>query len=229
MTAPLQPTNLVLARVWTRTVMAGGQAAVNNLWYVVSSVGSPIATDTDVATTVDTLLFAQYKGLMTSLGEYRGVQAQIFDGQNKPYRALYSPAFTNANAGFGTAGTSPLPPQTAGLISFQTNKPRQANRGRTYIPWPDSSAESGGGSPDPVYLSELGVLATNMSVGLAVSVAGRTATLVRVIKHGKSRPGNVVGDYPTPVIDPVLSVSVSSGWATQRRRGAFGRLNKSPI
>jgi len=225
MSAPLVVGNFVLLRVWTRTVMSGGQASVNNLWYVVAAVGSPGATDEDAAVTLDALVFAQYQGMMTQLAEYRGVQAQIYDGVTPPYRALYSPAFTNANAGFGTAGATPLPTQTCGLISFETPKPRQANRGRFYMPFPDAANESGGGSPDSIYVAQLVAMAGFVGVGLAVSRGGRTATLARVLKHGKDKLGN----YPSPVFDAVTGATSQNVWATQRRRGAFGRQNKSPI
>lgn len=225
MAAPLTVGNFVQLRVWVRTVMGGGQASVNNLWYVVAAVGSPGATDLDAAVSLDALVFAQYQGMMTALAEYRGVQAQIFDGVTAPYRALYTPDFFNGNAGFGTGGTTPLAPQTCGLISFQTAKPRQANRGRFYMPFPDASADSGGGSAGAVYLGELTALAGFVGVGLAVSRGGRTATLARVIKHGPDK----FNTYPTPVYDAITGATSSDRWATQRRRGDFGRLNRSPI
>lgn len=216
--------DLLSLRVWCTTASGSGQASVNTFFYKVGAASSPPATDLDVATQLDGLIHAQYKGMLSSLAQYRGCQVQIL-APVPPYLATYSPAEVNGNAGAGTVTGDPMPPQTCGIISFQTGKPRQANRGRMYMPFPGQSSDSGGGSPGAVYLSELGVIAGYFDSGVAIVQAGRTATLVRVIKHGKNKDGV----YPIPNTDPVTGASIGGGWATQRRRGDYGRQNKSPV
>jgi hypothetical protein len=222
MAVPLAVGYPVRCRVWTTTTGAGGQAAVNTEHYLVASVGATPATDLDVATTLDSIVENEYKVLMTGIAEYRGVQAQILN-TIPPYLAFYAEQFTIANAGAGTAGTVALPGQVCGIGSYQTLQAGRAFRGRVYIPFPDVADDNGGGSPTNSYITRLNLLVSSLSVGLSVAVAGRTATLVRVLLHRKNKAGTT----PTPT--PILSFETTQGWATQRRRGSFGRQNRSPI
>lgn len=212
---------LCKARIWTR-LPAAQQAAVNTLWYIVAAAGSPPATDLDLAQQLDGNIQALYKAMMTNAAEYRGVQVQICD-PTPPNHALFVEANTNANAGAGGIAGAILPHQTCGLISFQTLNPGQAGRGRFYTAFPAAASDSGGGSPNATYITDLTTLAGLVDSGQIISVSGRTATLVRIIRHGK----NKAGTFPAP--SPIATSSVSDAWATQRRRGSFGRTNKSPI
>lgn len=213
---------LVKCRVWCNTAAGNGQASVNTIWFTVAATGSPPATDQDVADTLDGLIHAQMKGLLSAIATYRGVQAQIYSSVT-PYLAFFVDVFQNANAGAGTVAGNILPPQSCGLISFSTARSGAGFRGRWYQPFPGAADDSGGGSPSAGYITRLAALAGNVSIGLAPAIGGRTATLVRAIVHGKNKGGVI----PPPT--PVVGASASSNWATQRRRGDFGRQNKSPI
>lgn len=208
-------------RIWTR-LGAAGQAAVNTVNYYVSAVGGSPATDFDAATYIDAIIASLYKAVLSSAAEYRGVQAQILNGSS-PYHAKYSEADVNASAGAGLVTGNLLPHQTAGLISWQTPLAGQANRGRFYVAFPGVGSDTGGGSPTSTYDTDITALAGALRNQLTVTASGRSATIYRVIMHGKNKAGSI----PTPT--PITSASVSSLWATQRRRGSFGRLNTSPI
>jgi hypothetical protein len=216
---PLYVGSLVLVRVWCRQF---AQASVNNLWYTVAAVGASPATDLDVATARDADFASPYKSLLANSAEYRGVQAQIYLA-TPPNRAAFSAAFINTSAGPGLAGATPLPSQTCGLIQFQTGEAGQANRGRLFIPFPAVLDNSSGGTPVAGYVTRLTTLVALMDSGISIVAGARTATLVRVLRHGK----NKAGVQPTPT--PVTSGTASDLWATQRKRGDFGRTNVSPI
>lgn len=211
----------VKVRIWTR-VLPENQAAVNTIYYIVAAVGSPAASDLDVATQIDATIAPHYKALLSGVAEYRGVQAQILNTLY-PYKAFYSAAGVNTNAGAGTGAATLLPSQTCGLISFQTARAGRAFRGRFYAAFPSQGMDSGGGSPTAGYITNLTTLTGDVDTGLSIVQGGRTATLVRVILHKKDKSGVV----PDP--SPVIAASVSELWATQRRRGNFGRHNDSPL
>jgi len=211
----------IRVRVWTR-VLAESQAAVNSLWYIVAAVGGTPATDLDVATQLDTSIAPGYKPLLSADAEYRGVQAQITQVV-PPYRAKNAVQESNSHAGVGTGGTSLLPSQTCGLGRFATDLAGRQARGRMYYAFPSQASDTGLGVPNTTYIAALASLTGFFAAGVAISVTGRTATLLRVLIHQPNKAGVTLPP------SPVQSSSVSSLWATQRKRGNFGRHNDSPI
>ena len=209
----------VALRVWCSD---NEQASVQTFWYHVAAVGALPATDQDFADQFEPFIAVRFKGILHSLANYRGVQVQVFASLPNG-RALNSVVFNNADAGGGTAGSGALPRQTCGLASFQTAFPGPSGRGRTYYPFPAIADDIGDGSPTAGYISRIGSLTADFAVGIAVVGGARTATLVRIIRHrGTDRTPWVPGS-------PVAAQSVSNKWATQRRRGSFGRANVSPV
>ncbi len=222
MAVPLSVGRPVRCRIWCVTSSFGGQASVNTIHYMTAAVGAIPATDLDVATALNNLLAVDMKSLLGNLATYRGVQAQILKPAF-PYHAEFVEQFDNSLAGIGNAGPDMFAGQTCGLLSFQTIKSGPQFRGRFYIPFPSTESSNADGTPAASYIANAGDLAGTVGVGLAVSDSGRTATLVRVLLNGRNKAGEV----PTP--QPVLSTTVSGLWATQQRRGPFGRQNRSPI
>jgi len=221
MGTPLAAGNLVQLRIWTQ--YAGvRQAAVNSAWYSVSAVGASAAEDLDFATQMDTVVAPVYKAVLPAPVEYRGCQAYIHSAV-PPYPATHVPANAFANAGAGTAGSDVLPTQTCAIIRFLTDRPGPSGRGRFYMPFPPVGADDGTGKLVAAAITNYLAVANEVGVGIAVSAGGRTAVLVRVLVHGK----NKLGVYPSPT--PVTDFLVDQFWATQKRRGSFGRTNVSPI
>lgn len=217
-------TNLVVgevvqARIWC---VDSEQASVNTLWYVVAAAGGTPATDQDVADNLNVTFAPLMKGLLNNLAAYHGVQVNIHNG-TAPFRQITAPVFNNSLVGNGTRGAIALPRQTCGLLSFQTPFPGQAFRGRFYIPFPADADNQGGGAPGATYITNATALAGQVGVGQSIVASTRTATLARVLLHGPGKDGVT----PPPTI--ISGTSVSGKWATQRRRGTFGRANSSPI
>lgn len=209
----------VAVRIWCSDQE---QASVNTVWYRVAAVGSPAATDQDLANFLEPILAPDYKVILYNGATFNGVQVQQFNPL-QPYRAVTAEVFNNADAGVGTGGEFGLPRQTCGLGSFQSNLPGPANRGRIYFPFPAAEGGESFGKPTALYVTNIGIIAAELATGLALSDSGRTATLVRVIRHKGS--ATVVAPFPTHV----TGSTVATKWATQRRRGSFGRANVSPI
>jgi hypothetical protein len=222
MAATLAVGNYVRLRVWTQFA-AEKQAAVNTAWYTVAAAGASASTDQDFADYMDANIGPAYYNLMSSLTDYRGVQVTI-NQTTYPYRQTLLPVAATAFAGPGTNGAQPLPSQIAGLIRFQTANAGSAGRGRWYVAFPTANGNSGGGTPTGAYQAYLATLAGIAGVGISLTTGGRTATLVRQLMHSPPKGGG-----PVPGPSPVLSFSESDLWATQKRRGSFGRTNVSPI
>ena len=218
--------NLVQLRVWCAD---SEQASVNTFWYVVGAAGPPAATDQDTADQVETAVAGGMKPLIANTALFRGVEVQLHDPTPPPptsmsgYGALFSAVFQNAHAGAGTAGAVGLPRQTCGLGSFQTGRAGAVGRGRWYAPFPSDTDNLGNGQPTAGYATRLESMTAFFAAGISVAVGGRTATLVRILLHRR----NKAGVWPLP--SPVLTHSTSAFWATQKRRGDFGRANKSPV
>jgi hypothetical protein len=119
-----------------------------------------------------------------------------------------------------SGGVGLLPKQTAGLITFQSGVSGGQGQGRMYIPFPSPLASKASGAPTDAYLLLMTTLASALLGPIPTKgVSGAIGQLVAVTK-----PYN---DF-TPVTQ-FTSSKPSPAWATQRRRGDYGRLNKSPF
>lgn len=222
MAAALVLGDIIKARFWCSTASGGGQAAVNTIGYKVANVGGTGATDQDVADQLNTLAAADYIALLSTNATYDGVQVQIcLTGY--PFKAKYSSVSNIVGAGPGTVTGNVMPTQTSGLISYQSAFAGQQFRGRSYIPFPGGADNTTTGDPTAGYVMRLTTLAGVLETGLIITPAGGTVTLVRVLLNGPDKGGI------TPNPSPVVGATPSIRWATQRRRGDFGRQNRSPI
>jgi hypothetical protein len=210
---------VVQVRIWAADAE---QASVNTIWYQVAATGASAATDQDVADERSATLAPLMKALLGNVAIFRGAQVMIHANM-PPHLQLTAPVFQNGQQGAGTAGAIMLPRQTSGLISFQTASPGVKNRGRFYVPFPSDNNNTTPGAPSALYITNLTNLAAQINSGLALVTAGRTATLVRIIRHFPDKNG--ITFPPTPVTGGGGNIR----WATQRRRGSFGRFNGSPI
>jgi len=118
----------------------------------------------------------------------------------------------------GTGGDGILPKQVSGLIAKKTQLGGKANHGRIYIPFPYIEADGAGGKPVPDYLANLGDLGDLLAPDISFGTDPNTVTLQAQIYHRESN-----------TTTPWTSCVVRSKWATQRRRGDFGKQNVLPL
>jgi hypothetical protein len=211
MSTPLAPGMYVRA---THVVQGlNGQVALPSMHYKILSItGAP--TDIDVATAFDGIGGSELIPMMSLLVTYKGALAQII--APLPVKAKVS--FTSST-GPGTGGTTLQPQQVCGLASFTTALAGRSQRGRYYVPFPWSGAiATGGEGPSAAYIT----LGNNLAIALgglnSVGAGANTATVVAVVYHSDFLSG-----------DPITNRSFRAKWATQRRRGDYGRQNVSPI
>jgi len=118
----------------------------------------------------------------------------------------------------GTVAGDPLPSQCAGLISWRTALAGKRNRGRTYMPFPAEADNAVTEFPSADYQARLQTLASTLeNITLLNTEAGDIFLRMQV----NSVAGNTFTD-----VDGYL---IRAKWATQRRRGQFGRPNALPF
>jgi len=220
MATAIDPGDLLRVRIWFQS---GDQAAVNTVYYVCATVSGNPTTDLNVAQQMDAFVAPSYKVLIADTATYRGVQVSIV---RTPPRATQQ-AF--AQAGVGTAGAVGMPRQVSGLLKFNTTDAGRAFRGRLYIPFPATASAATDGLPSSTYLTDLASLASlYQSIGSfdndLVTPTG-FITVAQVIVHTVPKGGVP----PPPAPSPVIAWTPAEVFATQRRRGSFGRPNVSPV
>ena len=178
------------------------------------------ATDSEIAAAYAASVAGPMKAAMSHKATYRGISV----GRCFP---LPVGVTTDDNTGTaaGTAAVDMMATQVSGIITKRTSFGGRAFRGRMYVPFVPVDAADGSGKPTGAYgilLAAVGVAACSSFI---VVGAGGNTTMVPCLFH---RKGYIVGT-PPPVgvntITPVTNLTLSSKFATQRRRGMYGRPN----
>jgi len=194
-------------------------------WKVVEVTDSP--TDVDVAAALAQAWAPPFRAWMSPDTEYRGVGIKRVAGTNGPTAEVINTGFS----GVGTQAGVSAPPQVSGLVRHKSagyyvgpsGKTRLA-QGRLFIPFPAAVWLGVGGAMTDAGKLAIGNIATTISLSKIVVGAGGTCQIVL---------GTYVtlGPGPTLVKDFKQSRSIahSTLWATQRRRGEYGRTNTDPF
>lgn len=210
MTQALVVGDVIKAQLWTRD---SEQASVNTFHYKVSAVTGIVPSLEDFLAEWLTALAPSYKALLCASAHLDGGLAQVVF----PLPLMVS-VKSQVGAGIGGVGEPAMSRQTAGLISWSTPLAGPGGRGRTYIPFPSTLDSAGIGIPDPAYIAKLTTFGTDASTFQTVGTAPNTATVQIGIRQSKT--GNFI----------VFSgVTYNAKWATQKRRGSYGRPNASPV
>ncbi len=182
-------------------------------WKVASITGAGIVQFLDVATALDTLWGPDFIALLTNAATYNGTRVRRLDPVNVDQWETM-----NAGAGAGTAGATALPSQTCGLLKVSGNTIGKHGQGRIYLPFPASADDTGAGLPTAGYLTRADTLGLDVVSPLSVVVGGTTALLLPGLWNTLARAFTSINKF------------LSEGaWATQMRRGAFGRFNRPPF
>lgn len=191
-------------------------AVLRRYWFVFSRVGSLAVTFGDIAAALDTLWAADYKQLVYNSATYNGTRVRRFFPV-APQMAQWE--VVTANAGVGTAGAVALPTQTCGLISLSGDLIGKSAEGRQYVPFPSASDNVTTGTPSSTYLTLLSALGQDLSQPVVVTgVSGGSVTIV---------PG--LFSLALGRFTQINAHLQRAAWATQKRRGAFGRVNRPPF
>lgn len=215
MATALQNGDLLACRVWATL---GNQAAVNTYNYQIFGVTGGACTDQDLCNAVNLLVVPFYKGLMTTDCDYNGVQCYFL----RRTGFLPGPVKTIVSAGPGLNSPPPLSPNAAIVLKYNTVIRGPGGRGRVFLPFSQAANLDGAGNTttgfDVFANSFLSTMLPVIALTNGGSAASATWTLIR---HATGTPPTATGQ---------IIFAESSGKVGQmHKRGAYGRLNSSPI
>lgn len=183
-------------------------------WQCTSISGGSTIDSAGVISDLDTMMSARLIDLMSEDATYYGSQLYYQTPVGLPPR----PDYTRANTGIGIDNSPLLPTQTCGLVSLYSDVLGKTGQGRVYCPFPAIIEQDTNGTPKAAYITTLNNLGAALTTTRAIVSGGVTAQFTPVLYI----PG---GLPPKPLIKYVSR----DAWATQRRRGSFGRLNNNPF
>ena len=194
--------------------VSSNQVGMNIFHFQVLTVGGGGLTLQEIAATLDINFAAVWKPLLCNTATYNGLGVtNITSPRTVEFNAT-------AGSGVGTGGVGLLPTQIRGLVSFYGSQAGPKHRGRLYVPFPSTVADSTTGFPSGAYQTALTTLRADLLAVNVLTIGGRTTGLSLVIPN---KP------YGGPLVTPVVRSTTSAKWATQRRSGQFGRANTAPF
>lgn len=209
------PTVLDVNQIWQLRVVCytADQIAVNTAHYRVTAVTGGGAVDSDAAVSFDTALNGVYKATISAQARYRGVSLQrvMPAPPTRPARVVVSD-------GVGAIAGDMMAKQVSGIISTGTELAGRSQRGRVYIPFPGEPDNQANGTPTPGYVTAVQAIANVMFSSRTLGIGGATSAVIPVLWHRGSLTW-----------DEVTHKDAKPFWATQRRRGNYGRVNSLPF
>jgi len=182
-------------------------------WLVTALTGTDPFEPAQIARRLSDLMHVEIKGLMDDDAKYLGHSARVIKGV--PTAEEYS----IVNQGYGVVTGDALPQQICGLISLRTGLPGRTNRGRQYVPFPAEGDNPNTTIPGVTYQTALSTLGAIYTLPQTATILGSSITVRCVITNKTGTGGN----------QPVTGALARNKWATQRRRGGFGKPNEVPF
>lgn len=188
------------------------QAGIDVFHYTVLSLtGSPSAQA--VTDELSSSIGPAYAAWLTSSGTFVGLKMRELTPT--PAAPVYS-----TTAIIDGLGGGPIPRQLAGLITKRANIAGPRGIGHIYAPFPGADMMDG---------ERLSIAGRTILTSLSTAIIGAPGDLVVAVGGGVSatlRP--VIRGQPAGVFRTITEKNVSSQFATQRRRGFYGRPNALP-
>jgi hypothetical protein len=202
-----------ICKVTFDIVGLNGQTALPSVYYRVTNIaGAP--SDQDLANSLDLLITPNLLPVLNALATYRNVIVQKI----APL-PIFMRVFSAASTGPGTGGPVPCPQQVSPLISWVTGVPGRAGEGRFYSPFPPTSGiNTLTGQVNPIFRASLAALGASLVTFTNFGVVPNTGNVQMVLFHRATLTGT-----------PITNLVARTKWATQKRRGDYGRVNAPPI
>ena len=196
-----------------------GQLGVNILHF---QIGTPTGgfNQAHMAAWGSTQFGPGYKLIIPSVATFWGCSCK-----NVSQSPIPTASTDNSTKGPGTDGAILLPTQTSGLISLRTPYAGRKYRGRMYIPFPSMTDNTAPDVPSASYVSAIQALGNVLAAPITITGVPYQATAKCGIFHRPPK-GQPVTPSSITVITKAIAASI---WATQRRRGEFGRKNVAPF
>lgn len=188
------------------------QLGLNVMHYLAGAPTGPVTLG-QAAVTLDGIIKAAYKAWLGNPAQYRGV------GFTKIWplpRTIEEN--TNASAGNGTGGANLAAQQASGLIQFRTGLAGHKGRGRIYPPFPPTAIQDADGNLTAGGATLVTAIGTAIGGGFTATGGGNNVGLTLCVYN-----------RATHAATPITSFIVRQKFATQRRRGQYGRTNILPF
>jgi hypothetical protein len=192
------------------------QAAYNILHVKVTAQVLAGATEQEIADNQSLAWGAFYRNAMVNSATYIGVGMKKISPGGPGFETV-----SKVNTGVGMVAGDMLPRQIAGLTTLVSTLAGRSGRGRMYIPFPGEASNDVNSTPTAGYLALLDAfcLAWKATYVIASIVNPGASTTIRYGIFSK-----VLG-----AINLAANAVCKDAWATQRRRGTFGRANLPPF
>jgi len=218
----MTPTGIVLdtgdiVRLVVYTKIAD-QAGLNVLHYQVIEAAGTGAFDMSLMgdSWAANSLPAKYRTALNESAEYLGI------GLRRVWPEESIEFIYESGGGVGDGAGDALPTQVCGLIRKRSGEPGHGRGGRIYIQFASEGDSQGLGAPRVEYLDKLQDLVDGLVAFRNIEV-GKTVNMV-MYRYPQTEP-----EVIERRVTPVERLSVQAKWATQRRRGAYGRPNVLPV
>lgn len=198
------------------------QISLNTSYWQVTAIGA--GTDMSVsamAVGFDTVFKDVYKPWMSPQATYRGVQVKWLPATLIP-QAGYAAV---TNDGPGTAAGLNLPTQVSGVITWRTALAGRRYRGRIYPGFPSDTWADNGGNLSVAGQTQLAIIATAYSVPVVIAGVGGVQDVTFALQV---RSFLLIGPPRQYSYFPTTGWTARTRFATQRRRGQYGRQNALP-
>jgi hypothetical protein len=205
-------TDWLSLRVW---VSFGSQAMVTTFDYIIDPTTFTAGmTDAQLVQEFDGLAAPIIKPMIPSTAVYHGTQLTYLNVRPLPATESY-----NGNNGAGTAAAPGMPTQCRGLTKRLTAFAGPRYRGRIYWPLPSTAFSTTTNAVTAAY-SALMLAATTAlcpTTGLVLTTGG-TTKIMPVLYNRKNS-----------LVTAITAYVNDASFGTQKKGGAFGRPNTSPI
>jgi len=193
---------------------AADQLAINVLHYYVSGLTDDGANGQELIDALSDQWAGLVNSLMSTAADYILAGFQRIDPM--PLTDVVHSIFAPVP---GLESGTLMPRQVSGIITKKTGFASRALRGRMYVGFMGIDQDTTAGHPTIGYIAELQSMADNL-FGPALTIVGAagSTTLKSVLWHRGSR-----------TFDYLTSGLARSRWATQKRRGDYGRPNVAPF
>jgi hypothetical protein len=162
---------------------------------------------------------AKLKACISANASYLGAKTYY-----KPLGAPPRISQDQTGAGVGTLTTNSCPDQVCGLIQWKSAVGGARGRGRDYMPFPTLEMVAPAGTPTITYLTKMADFAVILVGGVTIPNRGGGGGDLVIY------PCTLYAGLGPTFLPFVLDAfTTGGGFATQRRRGYYGRLNPDPF
>lgn len=204
---------------WKPQCFINNQLGENILYFKRTDALVTSPTEDKVLEAIDNAFAPVIRPLLATAAQYMGSSLQRLT-PTLSNRFTYS---VNAGAGTGTAGDV-MSTQTCGLITKLTDMGGKKNRGRMYVPFPSEGDSVLGVPSDGIggYQARLATLAAQL-------ISDVTLLTGQTFAPWLCGYDEVVGLKVFAERGRITDYRRGPGWATQRKRGYYGKTNPAII